>query len=289
METYHYLETLMRTCIKHKVTDIHIDLAKDYLVLRQNKKLIMRYPYDNMERLFNHLKYKSRMKMDSIMEPQTGSFEYYCLDMTLFFRFAALETLNRQHGVLRILNLLVLDSLESCGMGTHDIKKLRGILGSSNGLIVFAGKTGAGKSTSMYASLDFFCDRQVFSLESPIERVIPSIIQIEYQAKDLEAHITQLLRHDPDLLVIGEIRKAQELEHVIRAALSGHLVMTTLHAGSVSDVLLRLNDLNYSKFDLRSVIRGVVYQYVSHTKEGTVFTFEVFNQKDLESNSNFAI
>ncbi len=281
METYRYIESLMLVCIANKVTDIHIDLAKDYLVLRQNKLFIMNYPYDNMTGLFNHLKYKSRMRMDSILEPQTGSFEYYCNETLLFIRFAAIETLNRKHGVIRILNLVVLNTLESCGMENDKIIKLKSILEINNGLILFAGKTGAGKSTTMYATLSEFSHQQVFSLESPIERVIPSIIQIEYRAHELDKQITQLLRHDPDLLVVGEIRKADELTHVIRAALSGHLVMTTLHAGSMEDVILRLNDLNYSKFDLRNVLKGIVYQYVTHTKEGIVFNFEIFDQKDI--------
>lgn len=284
METYRYIESLMQLCIENKVTDIHIDLAKDYLVLRQNKRFIMNYPYDNMIGLFNHLKYKSRMRMDSVLEPQTGSFEYYCNDMLLFIRFAAIETLNRKHGVIRILNLVVLNTLESCGMHSKEILKLKSILKSTNGLILFAGKTGAGKSTTMYAALSEFTHHQVFSLESPIERIIPSIIQIEYRVNELDTQITQLLRHDPDLLVVGEIRKVDELTHVLRAALSGHLVMSTLHAGSMEDVILRLNDLNYSKFDLRNVLKGIVYQYVTHTKEGIVFNFEVFDQKDIVGN-----
>ena len=283
MEPNYDLESLLNHCIKLQITDIHFDLCKDYLVLRRNKMFVKNYPCGEIKVLFNNLKYESHMHIEASLLPQTGAFNYYLEDRVLNLRFACLETFNRKHGVLRILNLIAIDCLDKCGIEIGLIRKIRRLIHLDNGLILFVGKTGVGKSTTLYAALSEINDRQIFMLESPIERQLSNVIQIEYKDTQLRKHITQLLRHDPDVLVIGEIRTSDELACVVRAALSGHLVITTLHAGKIEDVLERLQDLNIGHSDVKQFLKGIVFQNVIQEEGTNKFIFDVLEEGEIDS------
>ena len=142
-------------------------------------------------------------------------------------------------------------------------------------IIGLIGLNGAGKSTTMFAALSEIEHKEIFTLENPIERYYPEMIQIESKNKELHDHVTQLLRHDPDILAIGEVRTSLELEAIVRASLSGHLITSTLHAGSIDEVLLRIENLNFSKMDIKTILRGIIFQKVYVEGDGFKFEFEI--------------
>lgn len=265
------LDELLHQFIENQATDIHFDTKTKRYILRRHKLEVGVVEYANIEKIYEYLKFKAHINLSHHNRPQSGAFTYIIYGVTYYFRFSVIETYNRKHGVLRVLNLRVLNSLEACGIEGTTLKEIRSLFTLKHGLVLFAGKTGAGKSTTLFTGLNERVGKQIFTLESPIERVFENMIQIETTEDTLNRNITQLLRHDPDIIVLGEIRTSLELQEVVRASLSGHLVMSTLHSGSILEVIHRLQDLNISHFDLSLILKGIVYQEI---RENETFYFE---------------
>ena len=128
------------------------------------------------------------------------------------------------------------------------------------------------------SSLDAY---QIYSLENPIERFNTRWIQIE--THHFENALTQLLRHDPDIVVFGEVRSASDIEQLIRAGLSGHTVVSTMHAGSVIQAIRRLCDLGASIYDLQDIMTGIIFQTMHAEKGDVVIDYEIQNQEDIKN------
>lgn len=275
-------DQLMLEAIKNKITDIHIDPQNDSVILRRHKLKVKKIHFKDTLKLYTFLKYQANIFLESFGNLETGSFNYKYYENTYFLRYAILENRARKHGVLRILNIIPIDNLNKCGIENYDITRIRSMFQKSHGLVIFCGKTGAGKSTTLFAGLNELKDKEIFTLENPIEKFIPHLIQIECKDEDLNQHISQLLRHDPDILVIGEIRTSTDLAQAIRAALSGHLLITTLHAGDIHEVLMRLQNLNISKHELKTVLKGIVYQKVTMRNHMPHFSFETKSDDEIK-------
>lgn len=268
-------DALMHEAIQLKCTDIHFKPNENSLVFRRHKLNLKTVQFDELEAVYRHLKYRASIRIVSKTNAQSGVFQYYVTSNLYYLRFSILETLYQKHGVLRILNIVEIDSLQACGISKGDAQDILSMFNLPHGLVLFSGKTGAGKSTTMFACLNELKNKAVFSLENPIEKHYASIMQIETHASELNNHITQLLRHDPDILAIGEVRSEDDLESIIRASLSGHLICATIHAGSLDEVMLRLDNLKVIEFDLKSILRGIVFQTITFKQGGIHFDFEV--------------
>ncbi len=270
-------DNLMMEIVTDKITDIHIDPIKRTIIFRRHKRKVKTLN-TNVKELYEYLKFKSNISLESFSNLQTGSFTYTVFDKRYYLRFAILENYARSHGVLRVLNIKPIDNLSQCGIDKQQVHMIQSILNKSHGLVLFCGKTGAGKSTTMFAGLNEIKDKEIFTLENPIEKYFEHMIQLECTDESLHLHISQLLRHDPDILVIGEIRNSIELQQAIRAALSGHLIVSTLHAGDASEVILRLRDLQISEFELEAVLEGIIFQSIVGLDD---FKFEVYDRTRL--------
>lgn len=280
------LEEIIETALLLQVSDIHFDLInhKIWIDYRRHKKSVKKEERTNTG-LLTQLKYLARFNMTQNHVPDSGSFSY-AFNRWYYFRFAVIETLNRKHGVLRILNIAELNSLEDCLTSKRAIAAIKKMVASKHGLVLFCGMTGSGKSTTMINALKSVSHRKIFTLENPIEAVVEDFIQLDvgvFESIDLEKTITQLLRHDPDILMIGEIRSKAELSQVFRAALSGHLVTSTLHCASVDHLIYRLEDLGASYLDLLYTLKGLVFQKLENTEKGVRVTCEYYLDKELET------
>lgn len=275
-------DQLMHLAISLKITDIHIDAQHNMVILRKHKIKIKTFKVEDCKSFYTFIKYKANIYLESFGRLQTGSFQYIIHNTTYYLRFAVLENKAREHGVLRILNVNPIENLDQCGIDLRDVSKIRKMFQESHGLVIFCGKTGAGKSTTLFSGLNELEDKEIFTLENPIEKYIDHLIQIECEDHDLNKHITQLLRHDPDILVIGEIRTTQDLKQAVRAALSGHLLITTLHAGDVDEVLMRLVNLGISNQELITVLKGLVYQKIEIQSQDVQFIFDVRTKENLK-------
>lgn len=255
----------LETAIAHSATDIHCHFQNrnSSLQLRTLGGLKSVYSVAEDLAVYQYLKYKANLNLSVSMLPQTGTFEYVVHNKTWYCRFSAMETLSTKSGVLRILNLSPIQSLEDISDQKDEIDLIKQLLEKENGLILFAGATGSGKSTTMFTGLKDVRNKSIYTIEDPIERIYDNIMQMQVNQVsgfDFQSGIKQLLRHDPDIIVIGEIRSPQEAQAAIRACLSGHLVCATIHASSAVSTIYRLLDFSLSLHELEIVALNIVFQ-----------------------------
>ncbi len=186
-------------------------------------------------------------------------------------RVSTFPTLHGERAVVRLFAASGpggFDGLDDLGLPGELVVELRGLLVETSGAVVFAGPAGSGKTTALYACLRELVassrgGRSLVSLEDPIEAVVSGVAQAQVNPTvglDLEAGLRSLLRQDPEVIAIGEVRDRATAEVAVQASLTGHLVLTTFHAGSAASALCRLLDMGIEPYLLRSGIRAVVFQ-----------------------------
>lgn len=259
-----YFDALMHEMIEHQCSDLHFDISKTHSILfRRHKETLHQKSEGPIASCYEFLRYKAGFDLSKGSLPQTGSFSYLVNEQEYHLRFSSLETFNRKHGVLRVLNMNQIDCLEK-SIGSVRVQQfVKRHIRKRSGIILFSGMTGSGKTTTMFNALREISDRQIFTLENPIETHHDFCIQLElneHQDISFESGLNQLLRHDPDVIVMGEIRSEDDLKQCIRCGLSGHLVTSTIHSSSIEATLYRLLDLNVSIYDLKMCLEGIIYQ-----------------------------
>lgn len=248
-------EELLYYALQHNATDIHFELKAH----ENNPTISMRtitgfkdYKVSSKDiRLMEYLKYVSNLDLMHINTPQSGSFTYIYDDKEYYFRVASIKSQFIEVCVVRILNTFYIDDNIF-----NDIRDdINMLLQKDYGLIVFSGPTGSGKTTSMYTLMQMYHDKKIYSIEDPIEIYFSNIIQININKNKnfgYKEAITQILRHDPDIICIGEIRDEEAAQMAVRAAFTGHLVLCTVHATNCELTLSRLLDLGVSQQDLEN-------------------------------------
>lgn len=239
--------------------------------------------------LYHYLKYLSKLDLAASMKPQSGVFSIIVKEEEWFCRFSALETFSAKSGVLRILNLSKIKSLDDVSIQDDQINKLRNALNQENGLILFSGTTGSGKSTTLFSALSEIRNRSIYTLEDPIECLYHNMMQIQINEAnqfDFQAGIKQLLRHDPDIIVIGEIRSPLEAQALFRISLSGHLVCSTIHSSSACQTVNRLIDFDIDEEELKMVNLTIVFQTLEiHNKKRSAQLEVITYQELIDSKS----
>lgn len=279
-----FILNLLEKAVSLGATDIHFNLQRDHssIEFRRFKRRIEYLDIVDLENCYRYLKYKANLDLAQTLLPQSGSFTYIVGGRELYLRFSAIETLQCRNGVLRILNATILERLEDCTNDPQVISAIEYLLNYPHGLLLFAGSTGSGKSTSLFCSSACLKNRTIYSLEDPIERIITNIAQIQINPRiglDFEVGLTQLLRHDPDVIIIGELRRKQEVQSAIRCSLTGHLVLSTLHSGSIDQVVFRLLDFGLKPYEIEHALIGIVFQAMNRTKEEV--SFAIYQQSQI--------
>ncbi|CAM3572839.1 ATPase, T2SS/T4P/T4SS family [Erysipelothrix urinaevulpis] len=282
--THIQFNELLNHMIKQKISDCHFNFSKSKqtVTLRRHKKRIEGDTNEWGLKVFDFLKFKSKLDLNINEKPQTGVFEYYHDNHVYFCRFALLESYYRKSAVLRILNLKHFDSFESLTKGQLTMQTLQKI---QHGIILFCGITGSGKSTTQFYFLKSLKEKQCYIIENPIEIVDEQLTQIDLQTQSLSIDeiVSQLLRHDPDVISLGEVRSSHELGSLIRAGLSGHMVTTTLHSGSIEQTIARLLDLGAKPYEIEHVLQAIVFQTLTINQKGEVIVdFKVYRQKEIK-------
>jgi competence protein ComGA len=158
-------------------------------------------------------------------------------------------------------------NIENLFVKDEDKAIIKNALNLRSGLIIFSGSTGSGKTTSLYTCLRHISDQKIYTIEDPIEFHFDFLIQLEVNPLihfTFDEAIKQVLRHDPNVIVIGEIRDEKEAKAAIRSALSGHLVLTTIHANNAQSTLTRMKEFGISDLYLEQTIKLIVYQELIH-------------------------
>ena len=270
----------IKYAIDNHCSDLHLDISNDEhcVVAARKRGKVMEIEKINItlaSRLFNYISYIANIDIINQQTLNTGMTRYLYKNIVYYLRVSVLFSINSKSIVIRILNNHQKITLHNLGMIENNIKTIKKILDYKNGLIIFTGKTGAGKTTTLYALLEEFVklnNKKIISLEDPIEREIKNILQINVNTDIISYFdvLKQVLRHDPDIIIIGEIRDKAELKLAIQAALSGHLVITTMHAINAKYAINRLLDLDVNVFDLKACLKLISYQELIYLKDKTI-------------------
>jgi type II secretory ATPase GspE/PulE/Tfp pilus assembly ATPase PilB-like protein len=266
-----YTEEVIWDALQDRASDILIDPKSDSLytirfrvdgVLREVDKI----DASTCGAVINSIKAVSNMDISERRRPQDGAFVAKTTGGTVSFRVASAGVLNGEKLSIRVLKQdASAYTLESIGLSEKQRNIIEGTVAKPNGMILMCGPTGSGKTTTMYAILnkiDFYT-RNVITVEDPIEYVLPNTSQIEVNAKagiTFAKSLRSILRQDPDVICVGEIRDEETAVIALQAAQTGHLVLATVHSNSTASALIRLLDLSVTPLMLATGLSLVISQ-----------------------------
>lgn len=264
------LSTIMEYAAKNRASDIHIEPLEHELKIRCRidgvLREIMKLPKSTEPPLVSRIKILSNLKIDEHRIPQDGQFTIKVGDKTIDLRIAISPVVWGEQVVIRLLDKTGTSlKLEDMGYHGRAIRTIREGLKQSNGMILTSGPTGSGKSTSMYAMLQELKNDTVniVTLEDPVEYKIEGVNQIQVNPDvglTFATGLRSILRQDPDIVMVGEIRDKETATLAVQAALTGHLVLSTLHTNSAAGILPRLLDMGIEPFLIASTVRTVIGQ-----------------------------
>lgn len=260
-------DEIFHAALIRQATDIHIEPGTNCVRIRLRVDGALddyrQLPLSVHNALVSRFKVMSGMDIAERRAPQDGRFTLNSdHNSEIDIRTATIPTKHGERLTLRLLATQTHDlTLGKLGMSPRDLRSFEHGIDRPNGLILMTGPTGCGKSTTLYAAIRNLIDRKllnIMTIEDPVEYVIDGISQVEVDTNDkvsFHKALRSVLRHDPDVLMIGEIRDEETAQTAIRAALTGHLVFTTLHANSAIGAITRLVDMNIKPFLIGSVAR----------------------------------
>ena len=249
------LNSIFMSALEKQASDIHFERAQDGLQVKYRIDGILMHATDQIdvsyqEELVSRIKVLAELDIAESRVPQDGRFRLRFEDREIDFRVSILPTQNGEDVVIRILDkaTLVKDgsnlSLDGLGFYANDLQVIRAAIRQPHGLVLLTGPTGSGKTTTLYGALGEISrgDEKIITIEDPIEYRIPNISQIPINEKKkltFAKGLRSILRHDPDKIMIGEIRDEETAAIAIQAALTGHLVLASVHANNTVDVVSR--------------------------------------------------
>ena len=264
------LDELLGKAIRERASDIHFEPAKERLRVRFRVDGIMRevetFPPEISAPLISRIKVLSNLNIAEKRSPQDGGFTFEGIYDTVDTRVSILPNIYGEKAVIRLLALgKTSTTFESLGMEDDTGKGFVSMLRRPHGLILISGPTGSGKSTTLYGSLLMLRSSEVniTTVEDPVEYKIEGITQVQVDQSRKITFATALrsiLRQDPDIIMVGEIRDRETAEMSLQASLTGHLVLATLHTNDAPSALTRLVDMGCEPFLVGSAVSGVVAQ-----------------------------
>lgn len=264
------LDTMLEYATAEGASDIHIEALEDRVLVRFRVDGILRdvveLPKDIHSALVARIKILSELKLDEHRVPQDGRFKFQLKDVFIALRVSVLPAFFGENIVLRVLAESARPlSLEELGITGKFLDLIKHNIKKPHGLILVTGPTGSGKTTTLYSLLNILNtpDINICTIEDPIEYGIRRVNQVQVNTATgltFAAGLRSLLRHDPNVIMIGEIRDADTAEIAIHAALTGHLVVSTLHTNSAAAAVPRLIDMGVEPFLIASTLNLVVAQ-----------------------------
>ena len=264
------LNAILEYAVKNRASDIHMEPIKTELKIRARVdgvlREIMRLPKSTEPAMVSRIKILSNLKIDEHRIPQDGQFAVQVGDKEVDLRISISPIVWGEQVVIRILDKSGTSlRLEDMGYVGHALKTIRKGVAKPNGMVLTSGPTGSGKSTSMYALLQEIMDDSIniVTLEDPVEYKMEGVNQIQVNADvglTFSSGLRSILRQDPDVVMVGEIRDAETATLAVQAALTGHLVFSTLHTNSAAGVLPRLLDMGIEPFLIASTVNTVIGQ-----------------------------
>ena len=264
------LSTILEFAAKNGASDVHIEPLQDSLKIRCRidgiLREILRLPKSTEPPLVSRIKILANLKIDEHRTPQDGEFSISSAGRDIDLRIAISPVVWGEQVVIRLLDKTGTSlKLEDMGYAGRALRTIREGIKGTSGMILTSGPTGSGKSTSLYALLqEVKSDAiNIVTLEDPVEYKMDGINQIQVNADvglTFANGLRSILRQDPDVVMVGEIRDKETAELAVQAALTGHLVFSTLHTNSAAGILPRLLDMGIEPFLIASTVRTVIGQ-----------------------------
>ncbi len=264
------VDMMLAQAVRDRASDIHIEPQEDCLLVRNRIDGVLheavRLPLGVHSAIMTRIKVMSNLNIAERRRPQDGQFSSIIGDRKVDFRVATVDSGHGEMGVLRVLDKsMLLIKLEDLGMSRHVKQNFERVLGSPFGMVLVNGPTGSGKTTTLYAALQGLDSAQtnIMTIEDPIEYSFRGINQIQVNRA---ANITfavglrAIMRLDPDIILVGEIRDQETATTAVQAAITGHLVLSSIHANDSVSALIRLIDMGVEPFLVTSAVIGSLSQ-----------------------------
>lgn len=273
---------ILNTAVVKRASDIHVlaERKKIEVKFRVDGQLRneMNLPVSYLPSIIARMKILGNMNIAERRLPQDGRARVRIAERTVDLRFSCLPSVLGESMVIRVLDKEIgVMNLADLGFFPEEIADLRRCLGNPFGMILFTGPTGSGKSTTIYACLQepVLDGKNIITLENPVEYELPGVCQVQMNAEiglTFSRGLRQVLRHDPDVVAVGEIRDKETARISVEAALTGHLFISTLHTNTAAEVFIRLADMGIEPYLVSTSILGAVSQRLirkicTHCKE----------------------
>ncbi len=268
--TIRFVNSVIERAISERASDIHLEPQEGEMVVRMRidgaLRRVFTVPSNLQATVISRLKIMGGMNISERKIPQDGRAMYSAKGKDIDLRINSMPTVHGEKMVLRLLDKSAGSvSRQSIGLEGEDLEKYEALLKNTSGVILIVGPTGSGKSTTMCAMLRQLCSEEtnIMTLEDPVEYDIPGVNQCQINEKTgmtFAAGLRAILRQDPDIISVGEIRDGETAQIAVRAAITGHLVLSTLHTNDAVSVIDRLEDIGVEPYLISSALRGVISQ-----------------------------
>ena len=270
------VDSTVFNALQRRASDIHIETRDREVIIKYRIDGVLYQAMEPIDKKF-HQTIISRIKVMSELDisekrvPQDGRFKLRIKGRTVDFRVSIMPSVHGEDCVIRILDKESTNrefaslSLDVCGFEDRDMSRMRRFIREPYGMVLVTGPTGSGKTTTLYAAISEIKNDEdkIITIEDPVEYQLPGITQIPVNEKKgltFARGLRSILRHDPDKIMVGEIRDAETAQIAIQSALTGHLVFTTVHANNVVDVLGRFLNMGVEPYNFVSALNCILAQ-----------------------------
>ena len=252
----------------HGASDIHFDPREDFLMVRMRVDGDLR-DYTKIGKIYERnlitrIKLLANMNITESRLPQDGAIKGTIKGIPMETRVSTLPTNGGEKCVIRILDYSrSLAGIDSLGFNEKNLEKLKKMIKEPNGIILITGATGSGKSTTVYSILQVLNKKEtnIITVEEPIEMNLEGLNQVQVKSEiglDWATVLRSILRQDPNVILIGEIRDSETAKIAVRASITGHLVLSTVHTNNSLSTIERLLDMNVERYLLSSALTGII-------------------------------
>lgn len=255
---------------KAGASDIHIEPTKEGLTVRFRIDGVLRdsvtIPRSARAAIVSRVKIMSQMDISEKRLPQDGRFQARVEDGQIDFRVSTLPGVMGEKVVIRLLDMSKgVQELSKLGMEEDDYTRLLGLIQKTTGILIVTGPTGSGKTSTLYSVLDMIksSEKNIITIEDPVEYRLDRIYQVQVHPKiglDFAGVLRSVLRQDPDIIMVGEIRDMETAQLAVRAALTGHMVLSTMHTNSAAQSITRSTDLGLNRYLISATYNGLIAQ-----------------------------
>ncbi len=270
------VNSTLHDALKAGASDIHLETAPTGIFVKYRVDGVLVgvggiQGAANAEQVISRIKVMAELDIAERRVPQDGRFKVATRGREIDIRVSIMPSIHGEDAVLRVLDKESLSdrilglSLDGLGFDPDTIAAMRGMCGKPYGMLLVTGPTGSGKTTTLYAAIGEINHGRdkIVTIEDPVEYQLPGVLQIPVNEKKgltFARGLRSILRHDPDKIMVGEIRDGETAQIAVQAALTGHLVLTTVHANSVFDVLGRFTHMGLDPYSLVAALNGIVAQ-----------------------------